>query len=242
MKKGKFYAVSTGAGSTELLTLQAIRILKSCEVIFYPESERNTIALDSISQAAGIDFSQKTLVPCHFSMSGNPEKTSLEYEKISAECEIFLNEGKSVAMLSIGDVTLYSTAARTARLIKSHGFDVEFSAGVNSFSQAACSATLSLCERDEKLTVIPGDSYYTNGKIKAALTDEGTKVLMKMGRHLKEIISILNELDLIQNATLVQKASLPEEKIFCGEELLHLSEKDFESAYLSIIIVINKAD
>ena len=65
---------------------------------------------------------------------------------------------------------------------------------------------------------------------------------MKMGRHLKEIISILDEMELIHNVTLVQKASLPEEKIFCGEELLHLSEKDFESAYLSIIIVINKTD
>lgn len=242
MTKGKFYAVSTGAGNPELLTLKAVRILKSCEVIFYPESERNTIALDSISQDEGIDFSRKTLIPCHFSMSGNQEKTSFEYEKIAAECEGFLAEGKSVAMLSIGDVTLYSTAARTAQMIKKHGFDVEFSSGVNSFSQAACSATLSLCDRNEKLTVIPGDSYFTEGKLKTALTDEGTKVLMKMGRHLREIISILNELNLIQKATLVQKASLPQEKIFCGEELLHMSDKDFESAYLSIIIVINKAD
>ena len=39
MKKGKFYAVSTGAGSTELLTLKAIRILKGCEIIFYPEKQ-----------------------------------------------------------------------------------------------------------------------------------------------------------------------------------------------------------
>ena len=242
MKKGKFYAVSTGAGSTELLTLKAIRILRGCEIIFYPESGKNTIALDSIFHDTGIDFHQKTLVPCHFSMSGNPEKTILEYEHIASKCEEYMNIGKDVAMLSIGDVTLYSTAARTASLIKKHGFDIEFSAGVNSFSQAACSASLSLCETDEKLTVIPGDSYYTNGKIKAALTDEGTKILMKMGRHLKEIISILDELDLIQNATLVQKASLPEEKIFFGKELLHMSEKDFESAYLSIIILTDRTD
>jgi len=75
------------------------------------------------------------------------------------------------------------------------------------------------------------------GKLQSALKDDGTKVLMKMGQHLKEIISILNEENLIQNATLVQNASLPEEKIFRKTELMTLSKEDFENAYLSVLIV-----
>lgn len=237
MEKGFFYAVSTGAGNAELLTLQAIRVLKSCEVIFYPESEKNTIALASISQITQIDFSKKTLVPCKFSMTKDEDKRSAEYQKVASECEKYLLKGKSVAMLSIGDVSLYSTAARTAQLVQNHGFEVIFVAGVNSFSSAACSSLVSLCERDEKLSVIPGDAYYIEGKLQSSLKEEGTKVLMKMGRHLKEIISILNEEKLIQNATLVQRASLPEEKIFRGTELMTLSKEDFENAYLSVLIV-----
>ena len=237
MEKGIFYPVSTGPGSAEMLTLQAVRILRDCEIIFFPESEKNTLALDSISQISGLDLSKKTLIPCHFSMTTDKEKSAAEYEKIARECQSFLNKGKSIAMLSIGDVTLYSTAARTAILIQSQGFDVKFIPGVNSFSAAASSALISLCEKDEKLTIIPGDAFYTEGKLEGALKEDGKKVLMKMGRHLREIISIVEEYKLIQNAILVQKASLPEEKIFRGKEILLMTEDDFEGAYLSVMIV-----
>ena len=129
-----FYPVSTGPGSADLLTLQAIKVLKECDAIFFPESEKNTIALESISQITGLDLSQKALIPCHFSMTDDKEKSAAEYQKVASDCLKFLREGKSVAMLSIGDVSLYSTAARTARLIKNQGFEVKFISGVNSFS------------------------------------------------------------------------------------------------------------
>ena len=237
MKKGIFYAVSTGAGNPEQITFEAIRVLRECDAIFFPESEKNTIALRSISQIATLDLSRKSLIPCRFSMTGDKEKSDAEYEQVASDCLKFLQEGKSVAMLSIGDITLYSTAARTARLIKNQGFEVKFISGVNSFSAAAASSEISLCDRDEKLTVIPGDAFFSQGKLKPALKDEGTKVLMKMGRHLKEIISILDELGMIQNATLIQKASLPDEKIFRGKEIAAMTEEDFKAAYLSVMIV-----
>ena len=237
MKKSTFYAVSTGPGKGELLTLEAIRNLNECDIIFYPESKKNSVALSSILETKRIDFSKKELIPCKFSMSGESGKTSSEYEKIILECESFLREGKSVAMLSIGDVSLYSSAARTGRLIQAQGFDVKFIAGVNSFSQAACAANLSLCERDEKLSVIPADSFYEKGKLKAELTGSGTKILMKAGKHLKKIIALISECDLIEKSFLVQKVSLPDEKIFFGKEMLEMSESDFEKAYLSLIIV-----
>lgn len=231
-----FYAVSTGPGDAELLTLKAVRILKSCDIIFYPESKNNTIALDSLKALeAEIDLAHKNLIPCSFSMTMNKEKS--EYEKIAAQCIDFLQSGKNVAMLSIGDVSLYSTAGRTARLIKDSGFEVKFIAGINSFSAAASSASLSLCDRDEGLSVIPADSFFSEGKLEAALKNDGTKVLMKMGRHLREIIALLEKENLIQKSVLVQKASLPEEKIFCGREISKMSAKDFEKAYLSLIIV-----
>ena len=233
-----FYAVSTGPGDSELICLKAVRVLKACEIIFYPESKKETIALDSLSCLGNeIDLEHKTLVPCSFSMTSDKKKSELEYEAIAARCVKFLQDGKSVAMLSIGDVSLYSTAGRTARIIKNSGFEVEFVAGVNSFSAAACSSSLSLCEKDESLSVIPADAFFKSGKLESALKSDGTKVLMKMGHHLKEIILLLGKLDLIQNATLVQKASLPDEKIFYGEEILSMSERDFENAYLSVLIL-----
>ena len=201
-----FYAVSTGPGDSELICLKAVRVLRGCEIIFYPQSKKDTIALDSLSCLGNeIDLEHKTLVPCSFSMTSDKKKSELEYEAIACQCVNFLKDGKSVAMISIGDVSLYSTAGRTARIIKN--------------------------------SVIPADAFFMNGKLEAALKSDGTKVLMKMGHHLKEIISLLGKLDLLQNATLVQKASLADEKIFYGEEILSMDEKDFENAYLSVLIL-----
>lgn len=237
MPNGTFYAVSTGAGNPELVTLQAIRVLRDCDVIFYPETERTTIALDSLAALSEIDLSQKTLLPCRFSMTRDKAQSAAEYEAFATDCSDFLSAGKSVAFVSIGDVSLYSSASHAAHLIQNAGFETRFVAGVNSFSAAACSAAIPLCEKDESLAVIPADTFYIEGKLESALRAEGTKVLMKMGRHLREIIALLDECVLIQNAVLVQKASLPGEKIFRGEDMLAMSEQDFESAYLSVMIV-----
>ncbi|WP_294427798.1 precorrin-2 C(20)-methyltransferase [uncultured Treponema sp.] len=237
-KSGIFYAVSCGAGNAELLTLQAVRVLKESEVIYYPQSERNSIALDAIKSLENeIDLPTKKLIPCIFSMTDSKTKSDSEYEKIAAECADFLKSGKNVSMLSIGDVSLYSTAGRLSSIVKKAGFEVKFIAGVNSFSSASASFGLSLCEKNEPLTVLPADSFFKESKLKSALEGEGTKILMKMGRHLKEIISLLSEMDLIQYSLLVQKSSLPDEKTFFGNEILSMSPEDFENAYLSLIII-----
>lgn len=234
MSYGTFYAVSTGPGNPELLTLQALRILRNCEVILYPETEKNTIALDSVSE---INPAQKTLISCSFSMTASKEQSASEYKTLAEKCTGFLKSGKDVAMLSIGDVSLWSTAARAAEIINKTGFEVKFVSGVNSFSEAACEAALSLCQKDEKLTIIPADAYLIEEKLESALKEEGTKILMKMGKKLKEIIPLMQKLNLIQNAVLVQKASLSDQKIFRAEELLKMTEEDFENAYLSVMIV-----
>jgi len=233
-----FYAVSTGPGDFEELTLKAIRVLKECDVIFYPKTSKNSIALKAVSSVSAIELSQKTLVPCSFSMTDDEKKRKDEYKKISLEAEAFLKNGKSVALLSIGDVSLYSSAARTAKIVKNHGFKVKFISGVNSFSAASSLLNLSLCEKDEKLTVIPGDSFFENGKLLSDLHNGGTKVLMKMARHLKEILLLLEKENLIQNASLVQKAGMEGEKIFVGKEIFSMSEEDFKNSYLSVIIVL----
>ena len=220
-----FYAVSTGPGGAELITLKALRILKSCDIIFYPESKKNSIALNSLKNLESeIDLSHKSLFPCNFSMTEDEKKSESEYKIIAEHCLDFLKNGKDVAMLSIGDVSLYSTAGKTASLIKKAGFKVEFVAGVNSFSAAASSASLSLCEKDQALSVIPGDSFFNDGKLESELKNAGSKILMKMGRHLKEIILLLEKLDLIKKSVLVQKASLADEKIFYGEQIFSICQ------------------
>ncbi len=229
MKNGIFYAVSTGAGNTELLTLQALRVLSKCDVIFYPRTKRNTIALESISE---LDLSKKTLVPCDFSMSGRDE-----YEQIVLQCKGFLQNGSDVAMISIGDVSIFSSAAKAAIALKDEGIETRFVAGVPSFCSAASAAVTELCQGDGRLSVIPADAYFENGKLASVLAEEGTKVLMKMGRHLEKIIALLDELNLVQSSVLVQNASLENERVFRSYKIVEACKKGLEDTYLSVIII-----
>ena len=60
---------------------------------------------------------------------------------------------------------------------------------------------------------------------------------MKMGRHLEEIIRLIDSLGFLDETLLVQKAGMREQIIVRGKALLSLDEKMISNAYLSLLIV-----
>ena len=235
-----FYAVSVGAGNAELLTLQAVRVLNECAVLCFPATDSHEggtrhIAYDAVSGAVDVQKKETLFFPVP--MTRDREKVRAAYERIAEQCVERLRAGKSVAFCAIGDVSLYSTAAKIAEMVRARGFAVEFVAGVNAFSAASCDAVLSLCDRDECVTIIPADAYFSVGKLEAALRADGTKVLMKMGRHLREILLLIDACGLRERTTLVQNASLPGDRILHGDALRAVGDDVVADAYLSVGIV-----
>ena len=70
-----------------------------------------------------------------------------------------------------------------------------------------------------------------------AVRAPGAKVFMKCGHSLAPLIAELEGAGLLGRCILVQNASLPEERRFRGEELLHLGADALEKSYLSVLIV-----
>ena len=71
--KGTFYGVSVGPGDPELLTLQAVRLIRKCPVLAAPQtSSGQMLALDIARSALGEALDGKTIVPLHFAMSRDP--------------------------------------------------------------------------------------------------------------------------------------------------------------------------
>ena len=254
MRRGIFYAVSVGAGSPDLLTVRAVRVLSACHVLCFPEtdfhsfcfrsseshsSESHHIAYDAVSGA--IDVTGKDIRFYPIPMTRDRAVVCAEYERIASECAVVLRAGNDVAFAAIGDVSLYSTVGRIAERVRALGGEVQYVPGVNSFSAASCEACIPLADRDEGVSIIPGDAFYIEETLRAALLSPGTKILMKMGRRLREILALVDALGLSEQATLVQKVSLPGQKIFRGEELRHLDGSAVEASYLSILIVENNA-
>ena len=89
-KSGILYVVGTGPGSSELMTLGAVKTLQKCPVIFYPvtqskSGQQKSRALETAKGA--VDLGKKILLPLEFSMRKND---SLVYEDAKEKCLAFL--------------------------------------------------------------------------------------------------------------------------------------------------------
>ena len=108
------------------------------------------------------------------------------------------------------------------------GYETEIIPGITSFCAAAARLNMSLCERDETLTILP--SSYKN--VREGLHTQGTKVLMKANRAIIEVRDILREEGMIDQAVMVECCGMENEKIYKD-----LNELDDRTSYFSIIIV-----
>ncbi|MCM1314589.1 MAG: precorrin-2 C(20)-methyltransferase [Muribaculaceae bacterium] len=204
---GKLYGVSVGAGDPELMTIKSARIISETPVIAVPETSGKSLAL-SIAEKI-IDFSDKTIINFNFPMNKNKKILAENYDRISEKicCELAKND---VAMLSIGDISVYSTFGYVAERVISRGFAVEVCSGVPSFCAAAARVVKPLVRESENLHIIP----YNREKIEKCDFSDGTYVIMKCGKNSPELVKILNEKGLTDRAFVVENCGLPDEHIY----------------------------
>ncbi len=206
--KGTFYAVGVGPGDPELLTLKALRVLERCPVIAAPRArEGESLALAIAGQA--VDLSGKEILPLSFLMTRDEAAAAARHREIAAEIAARLEEGRDVAMPSLGDASLYATAAYIRRLIAEAGYSAEVVPGVPSFCACAARLGVSLTTPRLPLRILPGDYP----ELAAELAAPGTKVVMKQGKHLDTVLEALKQAGLWERAMLACDCGLPGERL-----------------------------
>jgi len=208
VKKGVFFAVGLGPGDPELITRKAARVLGQCAVIAAPQTHGDGMLALSIARQAA-DLEGKTVLPVSFPMERDEEKRRASYEKAAGELEAFLSAGQDVAFLNLGDVSIYATGGYLSDILRARGYETELVPGVPSFCAAAARLGSSLTGRDTPLHILPAGSV----PLEEALDLPGTKVLMKAGRRLPEVISALEARGLLGKAALVENCGLPGERV-----------------------------
>lgn len=223
---GIFYGVSVGPGDPELLTLKAVRIIKECAVIAAPKTEGGNMLALSIAGKA-VDLSGKEIVPLELPMTRDREKLKKSRKETAELIAGYLERGEDVAMLCLGDISVYSTCSYISDELAEMGFATCVCAGVTSFCAAADAVGISLAEGSEPLTVIPAKCAETE----ELLSRRGTKVIMKSGRNSSEVIRMLRDKGLEDRVIAVENCGLPGERICKGVDGLE------DCGYFTVMIV-----
>jgi len=228
--RGTFYGVSVGPGSPELLTLQAVRLIRQCPVLAAPQtSSGQMLALDIARSVLGEELAGKTIVPLQFAMSRDPAVLAASHRQAAQAVRPYLDAGQDVAMLNLGDVSIYATFGYLQEILQADGYATAMAAGVPSFCAAAARLNVPLTGgMDTPLTIAPG------GWADRVLETPGTKVLMKTGRQLPALLDTLETHGKLENSALVCSCGLPDEQLYPN---LSLEQPQISAGYFATVLV-----
>ncbi|MBE6014064.1 MAG: precorrin-2 C(20)-methyltransferase [Lachnospiraceae bacterium] len=223
--KGKLYGVGVGPGDPELLTLKALRLIKECPVIGIPGKDpKKSVALE-IVRGAYPEIDNKELLMIATPMTKDMDVLNEGYRKAAELIEEVLDGGRDVAVLTLGDPTVYSTYIYMQRFVVEGGYEAEIVSGITSFCATAAKFCDSLGDREEMIHIIPA-SY----QIEEALRLPGTKVLMKAGSKLGNVKATLKKTG--QKAVMIEDCGMKTEKMYYS-----VDEMPEEGSYYSLTIV-----
>lgn len=235
---GTLYGIGTGPGDPELLTIKALKIIKQADIIAVPgnvpqDSVAYKIVDEALKRAAAEGFAvcslaDKELLAVPMPMTKQKEALDQAHDLGASMIQEKLDENKSVAFLTLGDPTVYSTYLYVHKRISQLGYQTEIISGIPSFCAVAAKLNTGLVEKAEPLHVIPA-SY----QIEDALTLSGTKVLMKAGKKMERVKAILKETD--TQGMMIENCGMPDEHIYrCVDEIPETA------GYYSLIIIKEK--
>lgn len=233
-KYGVFYGVGTGPGDPELITLKAVRIIEHCPVIAAPRTNGgDMVALDIVRKI--VDLGDKLVMPMDFTMDRDVSKRQESYRRNADAAAAYLEKGMDIAMVNLGDVSIYSTFHYVAEEVKKRGYETAMIPGITSFSAIAASLNMSLTEMNQPLHIIPA----VGEKAGESLALPGTKVLMKAGRRLPDLQKELERRGLLDVTSVAVNCGMEDELLIkVLEKETDISEN---AGYFTTVIVRDKS-
>lgn len=225
MEKGVLYGVGVGSGDPALLTIQAAHILETCDVIACPQTNGQISAALFIAQQY---LSNQPILYCDMPMTHDKATREASHIRATNTIVSFLEQGKTVAFLTLGDPSIYSTYWYIARRVSARGYTVETIPGVPSFCAAAAAVNQPLCMDKEALTIIPASV----DNIEPLLSAPGNKIVMKAGKSFPTIKKRLAQMDLLQHTVCVERCGMEGERVIRQLETLEEAPD-----YLSTLLI-----
>ena len=185
-RKGVVYLVGAGPGDPELLTLRALRLLESADVVFHDDlvpAEVLALAHDH------------ALITSVGKRCGRPRITQQGIHTLMIEAA---RSGQSVVRLKSGDPLVFGRAGEEIAALRAAGVAFEIVPGVTAALAAGASLALPLTDRKSASKLIFCTGHHASDKDAApvwsgALPDDATLVIYMPGRDMARLASELRE-------------------------------------------------
>jgi len=230
-RHGTLIGVGVGPGDAELVTLQAVRVLRQADRVMAP-----SLAADAVGRAESIVRQVAPQVPVErlvFDMSGAPGDRRASHRSAAAAIIPHLDAGEQVAFVTLGDPNIYSTFSALAAAVADLRPETEVRsvAGIMAFQDLAARSATVLLDGTESLrlvTALDGPAH-----LRAALDDGADAVIVyKGGRHLPEILDVLAAAGRLDQALIGELLGLPGQRMASAKDW-----PDLPASYLATVIV-----
>ena len=222
--KGIAYGVGVGPGDPKLMTLRAIELIRENDVIAVPGKEPKESVAYKIAAAVVPEIADKELVPVYMPMIKDRALIDEEHKKGAALLKKYLDQGKNVVYITLGDPTIYCTFSYLQHYLEADGYPVKLVPGISSITAAAARLNLPLTEWDEPLHVLPAVH-----KTDAVMDLPGTYVLMKSASHMKDVKETLRMSG--KDVQAVIDCGMPTEQVYRS-----LEEIPDDAGYFALVI------
>jgi precorrin-2 C20-methyltransferase / precorrin-3B C17-methyltransferase len=232
---GRLFGVGLGPGDPELVTVKAVRIIGTADVVAYHQgSARRSnarriagpyVPADAIEEV--LEYPVTTGITDH--PGGYAGAMADFYEECAKRLAAHLESGHDVVVLTEGDPFFYGSYMYLHDRLGEH-FQTEVVPGVPAFAAATAAIQRPLARQADVLTVLQGT--LPRAELARRLADTDAAIIMKLGRTFPDVRSALVEAGRLDGAWYVERASMDEER--------WLPVADVEAAdvpYFSLIVV-----
>ena len=209
----KLYGVGVGPGAPDLITLRALKVLRGADVLALPRSNDwgESVAWSIVAPALSESAAEKLFLT--FPMVKDPARMRPAVERAMDAIGERLQAGRSVAFVTEGDPSLYSTFIYVAGEARRRWPDVEIEVvpAVSSPLAVAAVTGVPLADGQERIAIVPAN--YGVADLDTLLAMFDTVVLMKIGPEMPAIIAALERARLLDRAVYVSRATMKEQRI-----------------------------
>lgn len=213
-KRAKLYCLGVGPGDPELLTIKGLRLLQEVDYLAAPLKDgKPGLAWQIVKALPELNGLEEKFLALDIPMTSDSAALKRIYDREAEKLAELLNEGHSVAVLTVGDPSFYATAYELYSRLSAQGFETELIPAVSSIFAVAAKAGMELASGSQNIKIIPSSLNYEQLREELLNETYDSYVLMKAAKIVDPLRELIQANFKDYQAVVAAKVGFPDELI-----------------------------